>query len=192
MEDDDDDNLIMLQVELLQRDDEIAELQNRVYKLSRENDSMKKTIDTILRVKCKRGEGAFSLNVDLKTCVSTNIASVFVHYSRECFTRKANDLVTDVLLYTLVGMDGKSVPCAIMDINTIVYKDTDMWIATTFQHFADLLHKLIKDKVMFVYQRSDMNVDTGDDAYVNVVNTILQVDKFKSCLKRALKMYKDY
>lgn len=181
----------MLQ-ELLGRDDEIAELQNRVYKLSRENDSMKKTIDTILRVKCKRGEGAFSLNVDLKTCVSTNIATVFVHHSRECFTRKANDLVADVLLYTLVGMDGKSVPCAIMDTNTIVYKDNEMWIASTFQNFADLLHKLIKDKVMTVYKRSEMNVDTGDDAYVNVVNIILQVDKYKACLKRALKMYKDF
>lgn len=178
--------------ELLRRDEEVSELQSRLYKLTIENDSMRRTIDTILRVKCKRGEGAFSLNVDLKTCVSANIRPVFQHYSRECFTRKTIDLVVDIILYTLVGMDGKSVPCAIMDINTIVYKDNGLWIATTHKTFTDLLHKLLVESIKPLYVSHNLTIDTGDDAYVDMINTLLQMDKFKTCFKKALKMYKDY
>jgi hypothetical protein len=177
--------------ELLERDEEISVLNNRVYQLSHENDSMKKTIDIILRVNCKRGEGAFSLNTDLKTCVSNNITQAFTRFIRECYIRKASDLVVDILLYTLVGIDGKCVPCAIMDTNTIVYKDNDLWIATNLQKFTDILHNLLRDRVIAIYQDSiDIDIDTGDDTFVNVMNTLLQMDKFKVCLKRMLKLYK--
>jgi len=106
--------------EFIRQNEELTETKQHVYRLQRENESMKKTIETILRVKCKRGEGAFSLNIDLKQCVSHNLEYVFSDAQYD-LTRKVTDVVTDLIVSVLVGRDINDIPCTLHDENIIIH-----------------------------------------------------------------------
>ena len=173
--------------EFLRQNEELTETKQHVYRLQRENESMKKTIETILRVKCKRGEGAFSLNIDLKQCVSTNLSYVFSNAQYD-LTRKVTDVVTDLIVSVLVGRDRNDIPCAVLDTNTIVHcGPTTNWIASNFADFAQLMHGMFKEHVLELAH--EQRLDSDD--YISVINTLLQDHLFSQCLKRALKVYKE-
>lgn len=173
--------------EFIRQNEELTETKQQVYRLQRENESMKKTIETILRVKCKRGEGAFSLNIDLKQCVSTNLAYVFSHAEYD-LTRKVTDVVTDLIVSVLVGKDRNDIPCAVLDTNTIVHCGPNTnWIASNFLDFSKLIHGMFKEHVMGLTHEKRLD----SDEYISVINTLLQEHLFSQCLKRALKVYKE-
>lgn len=173
--------------EFIRQNDELTETKQHVYRLQRENESMKKTIETILRVKCKRGEGAFSLNIDLKHCVSNNLEYVFSK-ARYDTTRKVTDVATDLIVSVMVGRDRNDIPCAVLDANTIVHcGPTTNWIASNFIDFAHLMHEMFKEHLLGLTHEHLLD----SDAYVSVINTLLQEHLFSQCLKRALKVYKD-
>lgn len=177
--------------ELMNRDEAIATLQEQNAVLTMENRSMRNTIDTVLRVKCKRGEGAFSLNTELKSCVETNARMVVDHYVRKT-VNKVSEIVTDILLHTLVGLDGKSIPCAILHNNPpiVVYKDHDIWVAKTLSEFSDLYYQYMQSHVLR-YSREHVNEDTSDNQ-VSVLNTLLNPQQFMSHVKLMIRLYKDY
>lgn len=173
--------------EFIRQNEELTETKQHVYRLQRENESMKKTIETILRVKCKRGEGAFSLNIDLKQCVSHNLEYVFSDAQYD-LTRKVTDVVTDLIVSVLVGRDRNDIPCAVLDANTIVHcGPTTNWIASNFTDFAHVMHEMFKEHLLGLEHEKRLD----SDEYISVINTLLQEHLFSQCLKRALKVYKE-
>lgn len=177
--------------ELMKRDDDLAMLQEQNSKLMLENRSMRKTIDTILRVKCKRGEGAFSLNIELKPCIEQNAHDALDHCIRK-ITTKSSDVATQVLLSTLVGVRGTFVPCAVLHNHPplVVYKDNDLWVVKNVNEFSELFYKHMQCHVMR-FSKERVNDDTTDTE-MSVINTLLNPTLFSSCVKSMLKMYKDY
>ena len=175
--------------EFLRQNEELTEAKQQIFRLQRENESMKKTIETILRVKCKRGEGAFSLNIDLKQCVSTNLTNIFSdgHYIHYDANRKVTDIVTDLIVSVLVGHTRNDIPCEVLDTNTIVHRGRTNWVASTFVEFSDLMHDMFKQHI----SQLEPLTETPSDVYISIINTILQDHLFSSCMKRALKLYKD-
>lgn len=188
-----DDQLLALN-EIMQRDDEIAALNQTVYQLTRENTSMRKTIDTVLRVKCKRGEGAFALNKELKTCVESNLLIAIQQGFASLGARmKVPDLAVNVLLHTLVGVTGNDIPCAVLHSPqyTIVYKENGLWIVCTLGEFTDILYRYVQPLVM---KYSSEYIETHDvtDTHISLFNTLLNEQHFASSVKTMVKLYKDY
>lgn len=173
--------------EFIRLNDELAETKQQVYRLQRENESMKKTIETVLRVKCKRGEGAFALNVNIKRCVSNNLVYVFSNDQYD-LNRKVVDVVTDLIVSVLVGKESNDIPCAVLDTNTIVYRDSiTHWVASNFTDFSNLMHEMFKEHVSGLTHEQQLD----SDGYISIINTLLQEHLFSQCLKKALKIYKD-
>ena len=174
--------------ELLKRDEEIAELNQMVFRLLKENDSMKRTIENILRVRCKRGEGAFAINIDLKDCVMKNVDYAFLNCIHE--RQKPLDIVVNMIVRLLVGESIVDIPCAVLDVNTVIYKDGNIVKASMIQEFAEMLHKTLQEPIQT--NISTILSNTTDDTSVNVCNMILNLQSFVPCVKKALKIYKDY
>ena len=178
--------------ELMKRDEDIVSLREENAQLTMQNHSMRKTIETVLRVKCKRGEGAFSLNIDLKPCIDKNATHAIDHCYRKMSVNRVQDIVTHVLLYTLVGTNGTSVPCAVLH-NTppiVVFKDNGMWVALNISEFTDLYFKHMQPHVLR-YSKEHVNDDTTD-TQLNVYNTLLNKQLFTPLVKQMIRMYKDY
>jgi len=187
----DNDQQIQTLTEIMQRDDDIARLNQKVYQLTRENTSMRKTIDTVLRIKCKRGEGAFALNIDLKACVNQNATRAIRHGISS--HAKTSDIASYILLHTLIGLEGIDIPCAILHSPqyTIVYKEDGLWIVCTLSEFTDMLYKCMRNHVM-EYSRDYARSTDPSDTYIDILNTLLNAQQFTACVKTMVKLYKDY
>ena len=191
-----DDQQILALNEIMQRDDEIAALNQKLYQLARENTSMRKTIDTVLRVKCKRGEGAFALNTELKACVERNMHAAVQHGFESVSARmKVPDLAVHVLLHTLVGVEGNDIPCAVLHSPqyTIVYKEDDMWIVCTLNEFTDIFYRYVQPIIMSYSGEYIAAHDSSiTDTQIGLFNALLSAQQFASSVKTMVKMYKDY
>ena len=175
-----------LWAEIVRQRIELAALQERISVFEEETDSMRKTIDTVLRLKCKRGEGAFSLNIDLTTCLQNNIDLAMENAVKRLGSVRASDLVADFLVDTLIGPDRTDIPCAVLDANTFVYKNEHLWVAASLTDFSALL----SDNVTEIVNRS-MNSEKLTDDHVAFYNSMLQDSTFLGCVKKAMKIYKD-
>lgn len=177
--------------ELMKRDEDIARLEEENSRLLLENRSMQQTIDTILRVKCKRGEGAFSLNIELKPCIEQNAHAALDHGLRK-MTNKPTDVVNQVLLSTLVGVNGTQVPCAVLHNNPpmVVYKDNNIWVVKGVNEFSRMYYKHMQPHIMR-YSKEHVNDDTTDHQ-MEVLNMLLNPQQFSVSVKQMLRTYKDY
>jgi hypothetical protein len=178
--------------ELMKRDEDLVSLREENARLRIQNHSMRKTIETVLRVKCKRGEGAFSLNTELKACIDRNAAHAINHCCKNMSLNRVSDIVNKILLHTLVGVNGTSVPCAVLN-NTppiVVFKDNDLWVALTISEFSELYYKHMQSHVIR-YSRDNVNDDTTD-TQMTVLNNLLNNVQFMPFVKQMLRMYKDY
>jgi len=175
-----------LWTEIVQQRTELQELQERIGVLEEETDSMRKTIDTVLRLKCKRGEGAFALNIDLMTCVQKNAECALKGALKRLGSMRTPDIVSDFIVATLIGPDRSDIPCAVLDTNTFVYKNEHLWVAATLADFSTIL----SDGVSEVVDRAMKSENLTDD-HVLFYNSILQQEAFLSCVKKAMKSYKD-
>ena len=170
--------------EFLRQGDELAEMSERLELLEEENESMRRTIDTILRIKCRRGEGAFSLNVDLDECVQNNV--LWALKKADMSGPRVQEAVVHFVVDLLVGPEREDIPIAVLDGNTLVYKDDHLWIASTLTDFAVLVSDMLMDHIMEAKTRADLT-----DTQVIFFNSILQIGSFTAILKKALKLYKD-
>ena len=176
----------------MKRDEDIVSLQEDNARLTMQNHSMRRTIETVLRVKCKRGEGAFSLNTDLKPCIDKNAKEAIDHCCRKMSVNRVQDIVAQVLLLTLVGTNGTSVPCAVLHNAPpiVVFKDNGVWVALTASEFTDLYYKHIQPHVIR-YSKEHVDDDTTE-TQMSVYNTLLNKQQFAPLVKQMLRMYKDY
>lgn len=172
-------------MEIVQQRTELRALHERIGVLEEETDSMRKTIDTVLRLKCKRGEGAFALNINLVSCVQNNAEFALQLALKRLGSTRATDLVVDFIVATLIGPNRTDIPCAVLDTNTFVYKNEHLWVAATLADFSGIL----SDNVTEVVERAT-NSDLTDE-HVLFYNSIIQTGTFLNCVKKAMKIYKD-
>lgn len=170
--------------EFIKQGDELVDLQERLDRLEEENETMRRTIEMILRIKCRRGEGAFSLNVGLTECVQNNVR--WALNKADMSGPRAQEAVVAFVVDLLVGPERADIPCAVLDANTLVYKNDDLWIASTLTEFAELVSDMLSEYVMEAKSRTDLT-----DTQVVFFNSILQIGTFTNILKKALKVYRD-
>jgi hypothetical protein len=172
----------------IRQGDEMLELREQNLRLEEENESMRRTIDTILRLKCRRGEGAFALNIDLMECVHKNVTKAMAKCVHPDPNRaRVADMVADFTVAVLVGPDRQDIPCAVLDTNTIVYKNDHLWVAATLSDFASLVSDILSEYIMEI----KASAETLTDTQVIFFNYILQISPFTACMKKALKMYRE-
>ena len=174
-----------LWAEIIQQREELSTLQERISVLEEETESMRRTIDTVLRLKCKRGEGAFALNIGLETCVQKNVNIALNNALKQLGNAKTADVVADFIVDLLIGPDREDIPCAVLDTNTFVYKNDHLWVAASLADFSETLSDNISDIVAF-----PPTVPLTDD-HVLFYNSLIQTQPFLSCVKKAMKIYKD-
>lgn len=174
--------------ELLRQTDELNDARDSMFRLQEENESMRKTIETILRIKCKRGEGAFALNIDLRMCVKKNITYALTKMQHEIATGKPVDVVADTLVDLFIGESQGDIPCAVLDANTIVYKTSNsLWYASGVADFA----VIVRDSIGVNQLVEHFNDNWRDGQFTHVYNLFLHEPSFIACLKKALKKYND-
>lgn len=177
-----------LMEELLRQTGELNEAHETIFKLQEENESMHKTIETILRLKCKRGEGAFALNIDLRTCVRNNVAFALSKLQRDISSGKAVEVVSEALVDLLIGESRTDIPCAVLDANTVVYKTiNNLWYASNLIELADIIRDAVGVHNLLVY----FDEHWRDGKYTHVYNMFLHDNSFLLCLRTALRKYKD-
>lgn len=172
--------------EIIQQRAELQALQERIAVLEEETDSMRKTIDTVLRLKCKRGEGAFALNTDLMTCVQKNTEEALQNALKQLGTSRTVDIVADFVVAVLIGPDREDIPCAVLDTNTFVYKNEHLWVAAGLTDFSGILADNMSDIVARSMRASNLT-----DEHVLFYNSLIQPGAFVNCVKKAMKIYKD-
>lgn len=177
-----------LWAEITQQREQLSTLQERIGVLEEETESMRKTIDTVLRLKCKRGEGAFALNIDLETCVHKNTHFALNNALKQLGAAKTADVVADFVLSVLIGPDQEDIPCAVLDTNTFVYKNDHLWVAATLTDFSETLSDNVSHVVALV--KNNTTIPLTDD-HVLFYNNIIQKQPFLGCVKKAMKIYKD-
>lgn len=177
-----------LWAEITQQRVQLGELHERIGVLEEETDSMRRTIDTVLRLKCKRGEGAFALNTDLMTCVQKNTEFALKGALKQLGTAKTSDIVADFIVAVLIGPDQEDIPCAVLDTNTFVYKNNNLWIAASLTDFSETLSDNMSDIVALA--KKNPTVPLTDD-HVLFYNSLIQTQPFLGCVKKAMKIYKD-
>jgi len=174
--------------ELLRQTDELNDAQETIFQLQEENESMRKTIETILRLKCKRGEGAFALNIDLRACIKNNTAYALTKMQREIMSGKPNDVVAEAIVDLLIGETRDDIPCAVLDANTVVYKTANnLWYASNVSDFATVIRESIGISQLVEH----FNDNWRDGQFTHVYNLFLHDHSFLGCLKSALRKYKD-
>lgn len=175
-----DDNI----AEFIRQGDELAELREKMERLEEENESMRRTIDTIMRIKCRRGEGAFSLNVNLNDCLRKNV--IWAMKNANMSGPRVQEAVMAFVIDLFVGPERTDIPCAVLDGTTLVYKNDHLWIASTLTDFSILLSDMLTEYIMEAKTRTDLT-----DTQVIFFNAILQISTFTAILKKALKVYRD-
>lgn len=181
-----------LLAEYMRINEELTELTERTLRLENEGLVLRKTLDTVLRLKCKRGQGAFCTNIDLVACVRKN-AELVLDRMRFDSSRKAQDMVAEAILHVLTGPDNGDIPCVVLDANVIVYKSPDeLWLVANVAEFAKLLYELLYTHVMDfkgkLFREREHEVS---DVCIAVFNAWLQEHSFGVCVKKALRLYKD-
>lgn len=177
-----------LWAEIVRQRKMLSELHERIGVLEEETDTMRRTIDTVLRLKCKRGEGAFALNTDLMTCVQKNTDFALKTALKQLGTTKTSDVVADFIVAVLIGPDQEDIPCAVLDTNTFVYKNNNLWIAASLADFSETLSDNVSEIVALA--KTDPNQSLTDD-HVLFYNSLIQKQPFLGCVKKAMKIYKD-
>ena len=174
--------------ELWRQTDELNDVRDSMFQLQEENESMRKTIETILRIKCKRGEGAFALNIDLRMCVKKNIAFSLTKMQTGIAAGKPVDVVAEAIVDLLIGENQEDIPCAVLDANTIVYKTANnLWYASGVSDFAIV----VRDSIGVNQLVEHFNDNWRDGNFTHIYNLFLHEPSFVACLKKALKKYKD-
>lgn len=175
--------------ELFEKDREIGELRNKLYKSLSDVCMMKNTIENLIHMKCKRGESAYSLNISLEGALRENLKSVnlpkLIRYNDSVV-----DTVARYLLLLLIGEDRSMVPCCLIDSNNIVYKSDviDTYVVCTTDTFIKKMYEIVSMYVMSC--KMDIIGEEPVDLIIGVVNSVINERTFFKIMKKTLSSYK--
>jgi hypothetical protein len=180
-------------VQLFEKDAEILNLQQQLAVYKTQNDYMKKTIDTIIRKKCKRGESTISLNIKVVDCVKHNLELLTLSWIHEqCVKQiKSEEIILSMLVLLLSGKDQNDVPIAILEHKVVVFMGDITYVALNLDEFGTLLLSLIKQHManMTFTFINRTEIESYDIPIVDVLNGFNEQTTFNICMKKALKRY---
>ena len=179
--------------ELFNRDRQASLLIQQNRDMSSQNECLKKTIETLVRVKCKRGESNVHLNTELFECLVANKKTLTLVKIEELSNthKKENDIVIHLILDLLVGEDRQQTPCVLLDPYTVLYKRGDTYNASNVLEFAMIVHELIQDQLSILvseFTNAD-NTTINVTFIIGVMNLMMQESSFVECFRKALKKY---
>lgn len=180
--------------ELFNRDRQTSLLIQQNRELTSQNESLKKTIETLVRVKCKRGESNVHLNTDLFECLGANKKALTLVKIEELghACKKEGDIVIHLILNLLIGEDKQQTPCVMLDPYTVLYRRGDTYNASSVPEFAMIVHEHIQDQLsMLVSEFTNTDGDTMNNVtlIVGVMNLMMQESSFVECFRKAIKKY---
>ena len=177
--------------ELFIRDNKITALTQQNYELTQQRLTLTNTVETLVRVKCKRGESNICLNTDLVTCLSTNKTNLTIDRIVEMGNthKREPDLVASLILSVLIGDDKQSVPCVLLDSHTVLYRRFDTYSASNVDEFALIVYEAIQDQVSVMISLFQTQEIQNVPMVVNVLNILMQESSFTECFRKALKKY---
>ena len=180
-------------VQLFEKDDEILNLKEQLVIYKTQNEYMKKTIDTIIRKKCKRGESSISLNTKLVECVKKNLNLLTLTWiQNQCVKQiKSEEIISSILVLLLSGEDQNDVPIAILEHKIVVFMGDITYVALNLDEFGTLLLSLIKHHMANMTSTfiNATEIESYDIPIVDVLNGFNEQTIFSICLKKALKRY---
>lgn len=180
-------------VQLFEKDHEILNLQQQLAVHKTQNEYMKKTIDTIIRKKCKRGESSISLNMKLVDCVKRNVELLTLSWIHEqCVKQiKYEEIISNILVLLLSGKDRNDVPIVILEHKVVVFMGDITYVALNLDEFGTLLLSLIKQHMAKMTSAfiNTTKVESYDIPTVDVLNGFNEQTTFNLCMKKALKRY---
>jgi hypothetical protein len=177
--------------ELFSNDQQISKLMQENFDLNNQNVLLKKTIHTLVHVKCKRGESNVHLNTDLHMCIKNNKAGITIRRINELLVvhKKPKEIVIQLLLNLLIGDSKQSIPCVLLDNQTVLYKRVDVYNAVSIEDFSLLIQDLVQDQLstlMSTFENEDIQ---NVPIVVEVINMLIQDWSFTECFRKTLKKY---
>jgi hypothetical protein len=179
--------------ELFEKDHQVSVLQQSNYELLQQNEHMKNTIETLVKVKCKRGECNIHLNIDLISCIiETRTILNIIELDRTFQTiKKEKDLVSFFILSLLVGDSKKHVPCVMLDAQTVLFMRNGIYNASTIEGFSKIVHDSIQDQVHSMTKDFETHDVEHVNELVNALNIFMNFDAFVECMRKSLKQYQN-
>jgi hypothetical protein len=177
--------------ELFERDQQISKLLQQNCDIVTQNQILQNTINTLVCVKCKRGESNVHLNIELHDCLKLNKRNITIDRIDEmyAFVKKPREIVVQMALNLLIGDDKNTVPCVLLNSQTVLYKRFGVYNASNIDSFSMLVHDSIQDQLTSL-TAVVMNDDiTNVSVVIEVLNTFIQQRSFIECFRKALKKY---
>ena len=177
--------------ELFIRDNKISKLEQHSYELIQQVEALKNTVETLMRVKCKRGESNVSLNTDLITCLFSNKANMNIERIEELSIthKKEQEIAVSMLLNLLIGDDKHQVPCVLLDPHTVLYRRFNTYNASSIEEFAAVVYEAIQDQMCSMISLFESQDIHNVSIVVSVLNLLMHETSFTECFRKALKKY---
>ena len=175
--------------EFFNKDKEIGLLKEQLYQVQNSNDIMRKTINNLINMKCKRGESSYLLNIALDTSLRehTQTLDIFVYIKDN---ESIIETISSYVLDLLIGMDKTKIPCCVLDNNYILYKSDqiDSYIVCTFDEFSEKVYECVSSSL--IHRIQDEIDDDTNDKIITIINNILNKKHFFKSMKIIMKKYK--
>lgn len=175
--------------ELFNKDEEISALKEQLFQVQNSNDMMRKTINNLINMKCKRGESSYLLNIALDTSLRehTHTLDIF-EYIRD--NESIIETISSYVLDLLIGTDKTKIPCCVLDNNYILYKSEqiDSYIVCTFDEFSEKVYECVSNSLINRIQ-NEIDDDTNDKI-ITIINNVLNKRQFCKSMKIIMKKYK--
>lgn len=170
--------------EIIRMKEELCKLKTENFRMQQQKATMQNTIETLLSLKCKRGEGSFVLTDELLICIKTNFDEC-VRRVMTFTTMKSSDMFVWFLLHLLTGIHKNKVPCALLDnCNNVVYKEDNQYIAVNVNTFSNIVQKTIQK--LFIE-----NSICVSDSFADCMLLLADNEQFTQCMKKTMRVYKD-
>ena len=183
-------------IELMQRDDEISNLQSVIYEISECNANMKRTIEILLKKCTKRGE-YHAINVVFDTHFQASMKNLNVMNIKRYLTttQKDVDVLSALLVEMFIGKDKSIIPFVFVDRTCIIYKNNSLcFLVLTIDDLVSRMYMFIKNHItnsMHAFLQHD-GIMSDDIRVVNIFNHCLDFETFDKCAKKAIKVYDTY
>ena len=175
--------------EFFNKDKEIGVLKTQLFQLQNSNDIMRKTINNLINMKCKRGESSYLLNTALDASLRQHTQNIDIfEYIKD--NESIIETISHYILDLLIGLDKTKTPCCVLDNNYILYKSEqiDSYIVCTLDEFSEKVYECVSN---YITNRIQNEIDDNtNDKIIDIINNILNKKQFYKSMKIIMKKYK--
>jgi hypothetical protein len=183
------DEMNELIMEMMRKDNTISVLNEKVFELMQENESLKQTLKVIMNRNKKRGDDSRMININIQDAIKESFDYLKEEMFKTLNGKTVNENIVTICKQLLVGPDECFVPFAHMDANTISYKENGDIQVVSMDEFTNKLHEMIAIDLINVC-RMCVNDEQENEQMIEMIMLINNKEKFKNCLKKAIKLYR--